>query len=123
MQAIRSIVAVVGGYLIFSLPAVVLFQATGRAPHAPATVPFMVLAAGYGMCFAGLGGWFAARVSRLRPLLHGSLVALLIATGATASLLFSGAAATWSQWEALLLMAPMAVVGVLIRSRSRGASA
>ena len=119
----RSIAAVMGGYLTFSLSAVALFRATGQAPHAPAPPLFMICAACYGMIFAGVGGWLAARLCPGRPVLHGSVLALLIGVGATLAILYSGAAATWSQWEALLLMAPMAAVGALIRSRQSRARA
>ena len=123
MSLIRSLAAVLGGYLLFSLAAVALFRATGQAPHAPAPPLFMIFAAGYGMLSAGIGGCLAARLSRARPVLHGSLLALLIGIRATVSLLYSSDAATWSQWEALLLMAPMAAVGALIRSRQTSARA
>jgi nitrate/nitrite transporter NarK len=114
MTILRSTAGAVGGYLLFALTAVVLFQVSGQRPHAQASLPFMAGTAAYGMIFAAVGGWFAARVAGRRPALHGFLVALLIAVGAAFSLLFSGAGARWSQWEALLLMAPMAVVGALL---------
>jgi hypothetical protein len=125
MTTSRNIAAVAVGYLVFALSAVALFQLSGERPHAPASSLFMAVCAAYGMMFAGLGGWLAAAVSTRRPMLHGSLVAILIAIGAIMSLLFSASQAHWSQWEALILMAPMAVVGASVRvsmaSHSKGA--
>jgi hypothetical protein len=118
MTILRSTAGVVGGYLVFAVTAAVLFQVSGQRPHAQASLPFTVGTAVYGMIFAAVGGWFAAWVAGRRPTLHGVLVGLLIAVGAALSLLFSGAGARWSQWEALLLMAPMAVVGAFLRSKS-----
>lgn len=64
---------------------------------------------------------FAAIAPSRAPLhaLHALLVALLIATGATVSLLTSPAAdASWSQWGALIFMAPCAWVVTRFTSRS-----
>jgi len=109
---LRSLAAVVGGYLIFAFSAFALFALSGRAPHAPQPLWFVVTATLYGIGFAGLGGFFAARVAPARPLLHAATVAVVLALGATVSLLTSpGTSATWSQWTALALMAPSAYVG------------
>jgi hypothetical protein len=119
---LRSLAAVVGGYLIFALSAVALFQLVGRDPHAPQPLWFVIASAMYGIGFAGLGGFVAARVAPARALLHAAAVAIVLALGATVSLLTSpGADATWSQWAALALMAPSAYVGGRIATRTRGA--
>ena len=112
VRILRSIAAVVGGYLVFALSAVALFQLSGRDPHAPQPLWFEVAAVAYGMGFAALGGCFAARIAPTRTLLHAGLVAVVVALGASVSLVASpGAGATWSQWTALALMAPSAYVG------------
>jgi hypothetical protein len=116
---LRSLAAVVGGYLIFALPAFALFALSGRAPYAPQPLWFVVTAT---LWFAGLGGFVAARVSPARPLLHAAGVAFVLALGATVSLLTSpGTSATWSQWTALALMAPSAYVGGRLAARAEGA--
>lgn len=90
MRVIRSLVAVLGGYLIFALSAVALFKLAGRAPHAPQPIWFMAVSVACGMVFAALAG----------------------AVGATVSLILSPReGSTWSQWSALLLMAPSAWLG------------
>jgi uncharacterized membrane protein YfcA len=72
----------------------------------------MVASAPYGMLFAALGGFFAARVAPGRPVGHAIAMALILTLGATASLVMSaGSRATWSQWSALLPMAPSAWLG------------
>lgn len=115
MTVLRSILAVIAGYLIFALSAVLLFHLSGKDPHAPQSVPFMIFAIVYGMCFALLGGVASIRIARMRPVMHAALVAGLIALGATVSLVASpGAGATWSQWGALLLMAPCALLPILL---------
>ncbi len=112
MRVLRSLTAVVGGYLIFALSAVALFQLSGRDPHAPQPLWFEAAAVLYGMAFAALGGFVAARVAPTRALLHAGGVAAILALGASVSLVASpGAGATWSQWAALALMVPSAWLG------------
>jgi len=112
MRALRSVLAVLGGYLIFALSAVALFQLSGRDPHAPQPLWFVIVAVAYGMLFAGLGGILAARLAPTRARLHAASVALVLGLGAAVSLIASaGTGATWSQWSALVLMAPSAYLG------------
>jgi hypothetical protein len=116
----RSAAAVVGGYAIFALSAVALFQLSGRDPHAPQPLWFEIVAVLYGMGFAALGGFFAARIAPNRALLHAGIMAIVLAVGAGISLAASpGAGAKWSQWAALVLMAPSAHLGGQIAMRVR----
>ena len=109
VNIIRSVAAVISGYAIFAASAVLLFQVAGRDPHAPQTLAFECLAVVYGIIFAGLGGLLAAGIAPRRGTLHAAFVTVTIALGAAASLLAKpGAGATWSQWTALVLMAPSA---------------
>lgn len=117
MAIIRSIIAVLIGYVVFAGSAVLLFQISGHRPHAEASLFFEAGTTAYGMFFAAVGGWVTAWIAVRRPIMHGVLLAGVIATGAIVSLLFSNAAATWSQWSALLLMAPAAIGGSYCRSR------
>ena len=121
-RLLRTIAAVVGGYLIFAFSAVALFQLSGRDPHAPQPPWFVAGSVAYGMAFAALGGFVAARVAPTRQLLHAASVAAILALGAGVSLLTSpGAGATWSQWAALALMAPSAYLGGYLATRSQRA--
>jgi hypothetical protein len=122
MRALRAVAAVVGGYLIFALSAVALFHLSGRDPHAPQPSWFVAVTVAYGMAFAALGGGFAARVAHTRALLHAGCVAAILALGAGISLVASpGAGATWSQWAALVLMAPSAYLGGRLATRAHRA--
>jgi hypothetical protein len=70
------------------------------------------------MITAALGGWIAGWIAGRRSVLHAAIVALLIALGAVASLISSpGKHANWSQVSALVLMAPSAMVGGLIKAK------
>jgi hypothetical protein len=120
---LRSITAVIVGYLIFALSAFGFFQISGQPPHQAAPVPIMVGSIAFGMVFALLGGFIAAWLARRRPVAHGVAVAALLAVGAVISLLDTmGKGAVWSQIAALTLMAPSAVLGGWLR-KIRGAGA
>ena len=119
MKALRSIASVIVGYAVFVISAVAFFQLSGREPHAPQPLWFMAASTVYGMAFAGLGGILTAKISPARPRLHAGITALILATGATASLIKSPASdATWSMWGALLLMAPACCAGGFLVRRS-----
>jgi hypothetical protein len=122
MSLARSIAAPILGYIVFAVSAALFFQRLGVNPHAPQSAAFMAAATGFGMTFAFLGGLLATRLAPGRPALHAGIVAVLIAAGATASLLASPALdATWSQWSAVLLMAPTAALAGIRPRRSRTA--
>src|SRR4051812_42263879 len=104
---LRSLGAVVAGYFVFAVSAVLLFQLSGQAPHAAAPLAFEVASVVWGAVFAMVGGWLAAHVARHRPVAHAAGVAAVIALGAVASLLFS-TGARWSQLSAIIVMAPSA---------------
>ena len=114
---LRSIGAVVTGYFVFAASAALLFQLSGQAPHSPAPLTFKVASIIWGVVFALIGGWVAARISVRSPAAHAAAVAALIAIGAVISLFASGAEETWSQIGALVLMAPSAWLGGVLAAR------
>jgi hypothetical protein len=122
-RMLRSVGVVLVGYLPFGISAVLLFKLTGRDPHAPAPVGFMLLSTLYGMAFANLSGYLAARLAGRRPLSHAIAVTGIIALGALLSIVLRPVGgAVWSQLAALILMAPSASLGGLIhRHRLPGA--
>jgi hypothetical protein len=93
MKLLRSVAGIAVGYLIFAVSAVLLFNLTGVA--------------------------LGVRIAGYAPARHGLALAALIAAGATASMLTSpDADATWSQWSAILFMAPSAWAGARGRGRA-----
>ena len=112
---LRGIGAVIVGYLCFAVPAVALFAMTGRDAHAQAPLGFMIGSTLYGMFFAGLGGYVAARLAGRHPFRHAVALTLLIAVGALVSVVTSPPTdAVWSQVAAVCLMAPSATLGGLL---------
>jgi hypothetical protein len=118
VSLLRSVGAVIVGYLLFAIPAYAYFQITGQAPHQDAPPAVMLASAAVGVAAACLGGYTAAALAGRRPSTHGVAVALVIAVGAIASLVSTlGHGAIWSQLSALILMAPSAAIGGAIRAR------
>jgi len=116
----RTFLAVVAGYLIFAVSAVLLFHLTNVDPHSPAALGFKALTMAYGLTFAYLGGFAAGRIAGRADLLCGIAVALVIALGATISMIARpGAGALWTQAAALLLFAPASLAGDWTRRRRR----
>jgi hypothetical protein len=115
---IRSIVAVLLGYIVFAASAFAVFRLSGQAPHAEASVPFMLVTIASGVVFAFIGGYIAGWIAGRRPLAHGVGMAALLALGAAVSLASTlGHGAVWTQVAALTLMAPSAVLGGWFRAR------
>lgn len=114
---LRSVVAVVAGYAVFGASAAVLFPLTGRDPHAPAPMAFVLWTTIYGMVFAAAGGCAAAAIAPHKPRVHAAIVGALIALGAVVSLVAAPSDARWSQLAALFLMAPAAAAGGMLRRR------
>jgi hypothetical protein len=115
----RSIGAVVAGYFVFAVSAVLLFQLSGQAPHAEAPIGFKIASIVWGAVFAMVGGWLAAHVSVRRPATHAAIVAVVIAAGAVASMLADPGSARWSQTAALVVMAPCAWLGGVLAARQK----
>jgi hypothetical protein len=106
----RSVFAVIAGYLVFGLSAVLLFQVAGVNPHAGTSLGFGLFSLFWGVAFAIGAGFFAARLAPCRPLCHAGVVATLVAVAAMASLV-GASGAKWSQIAALFLTTPAVVLG------------
>lgn len=116
----RAFLAVVAGYLIFAVSAVLLFRLANVDPHSPAALGFKVLTAVYGLAFAYAGGFVAGRIAGRADLVCGIALAIVIALGATISMIARpGAGALWTQTAALFLFAPFSLAGDWTRRRRR----
>jgi len=114
----RIFLAVVAGYLIFAVLAVLLFHLTNVDPHSPAAPGFKGVVVAYGLVSAFLSGFAAGRIGRRTDLACGMALALLIALGATISMIARpGAGALWTQTAALMLFAPVSLAGDWVRRR------
>ncbi len=116
---LRSVVGVVVGYLVFAVSALAMFRLSGRDPHEVQDTAFAVLSIVGGSAFSFAGGYLAGVIAGRKARLHGGAVGAIVALGATASILAQpGAGSKWSQVAAVALMAPAALAGGVVRSRS-----
>jgi hypothetical protein len=113
---LRSILAVVAGYLVFAVSAVALFALSGVDPHHTAALGFMIGATLYGMLFAFLGGYLTAALAPQQGRAHASMLAMVIAVGAVGSMVATRTLG-WSQLATLFLMVPAATRGGWLRER------
>jgi len=118
MNIIKSIVAVVVGYLVFAISALAFIKLSGQPPHGEVPIPFIVAITVFGIVAAMAGGYVAAWLAGRRPLAHALAVATIIALGATVSLIATlGKGAIWSQVAALVLIVPSTILGGWLRAR------
>jgi hypothetical protein len=113
---VRSIIAVVVGYLVFAVSAVALFGLSGVDPHHTAALGFMLGSTLYGIFFAFVGGYLAATIAPRQPRAHAAMLAMVISIGAVGSMVATRTLG-WSQLAALFLMAPAATRGGWLRER------
>jgi hypothetical protein len=115
---LRSILAILAGYLVFGISAALLFNVSGQDPRLTPGIGFIVFSSVYGAAFALLAGYFAAAFAGRRPLLHASILAGLLGAIALASLISKlGNASPWSEIAVLVLMVPAAMAGGFLRQQ------
>ena len=115
---IRSVLAVLLGYVVFVLSASALFAVSGRDPHSQASAAFTVFAIAYGACFGVVAGLVAAWIARRAYFTHAFIVGCIIALGAAISMIARpGEGAIWTQMAAMVLFAPLTLLGAYLRSR------
>ena len=113
----RTLLSVLAGYVIFVASAVLLFKLIGE-PHAQPSTGFMVGSTLYGMIFAALSGYVATVLARgVSPVPAIALCLLIAVLGGIALIARPDSAARWSQIATVLFMAPMALLGGLVRLR------
>ena len=113
----RALLSIFAGYAIFVVSAVLLFKVTGEQPDAQASTGFMVGSTLYGMFFAALGGYAATVLARGVSPVPAIALCLLIAVLGGIALIMRPDGTRWSQIATVLVMAPMALLGGLVRLR------
>jgi O-antigen/teichoic acid export membrane protein len=118
LQAVRSVLSVLAGYLLFAVSAFLIFKLFKQPPHQAAPLGFMVITTALGMFFALLGGYVSGLLAGRNPLGHAIGVAVILALGASVSLMSTlGKGAIWTQIAAIVFMAPSAIAGGWMRFR------
>ncbi|WOK09395.1 hypothetical protein RT717_12170 [Imperialibacter roseus] len=112
MKVFRNILAVVIGYLVFAVSAVLLFQLSGIDPHNDPSVGVMALTIAYGIVFSFLGGLLAQPISGSGKLTVNYFLAGLMA-GFAAFSMFKSEGNHFTQLAAIFLFAPASALGGL----------
>jgi hypothetical protein len=121
-NAVRTVVAVVVGDLIFAAGSVLLFYLAKVDPHGPAAPNFIFLSVAAGVALALAGGFVAGVIGNRTDLICGMLLAVILAIGAIVSMVERpGLGALWSQTGALI-SAPAALVGDRLRMKKQAGS-
>jgi nitrate/nitrite transporter NarK len=115
---IRNILAVIVGYLIFVVSAVLLFQLTGQKPHGETSTAFMIFVVLYGAVFATVGGFIAQIIAKSKTLIINYILALMMA-GFAAFSLFKTDGNHYTQIAAIFLFAPLSVLGGYLYLRKK----
>jgi hypothetical protein len=111
MKTLRQVLGWLVGYGISLASSLAWFAAMHRPPYLAQSNWFMAATAVYGVLFAILGGYIAARIASYPA---GFAVGVTIAVLSIISLLVD-AGMHWSQYVALVLMSPAAVLGAKLR--------
>lgn len=111
----RTISGIIIGYLVFAVPAFLLFRATHQDPHAPTVMGFEVLAITYGVFFAFLAGFWGTALAGRSDMLVAIVIAVIMAALAIVSMVAKGI--SWSPMSALICMVPAELVGGYVQAR------
>ncbi len=110
MKILNNVVAVISGYAVFAISAVLLFQIAGIDPHEDPSTGILILTVSFGMVFSFIGGLLAQLISRSGTLTINFALAGIMA-GFAAFSLFKTTGNHYSQIAAIFLFAPASIAG------------
>jgi len=117
MKFFRNISAVICGYLIFAVSALMLFKFGGIDPHAESGVGVKASVVVFGIVFSFVGGYAAKLIAAVRSL-SVNLILSLIMAGFAAFSAFKSEGEHYTQIAAIFVFAPASLLGGYIRRRS-----
>ena len=113
---LRSVVAVVSGYLAFLVLTYSLWMVFGQDLETPPTEGFLVLSLAFETPFAVAAGYLTAWIARRRGAAHAAVLAGAMALHGAAGLVASSQAyPVWVDLVTLFILAPCCYVGGRIR--------
>lgn len=107
---LRKIAAILAGYAIFVIAAVILFQVSGVDPHSDPSTLFLIGVLACGIASSLIGGFVAQLIVKEGRLTVNFILALIIAGFATFSY-FKTTGNHYSQIAAIFLFAPVSILG------------
>lgn len=118
MNILRNTLAVISGYAVFAISAVLLFQLSGINPHQDPSAGTLTMTIACGMAFSFLGGGLTQLLSKPGTLTVNFILAGIMA-GFAAFSLFKTSGNHYSQIAAIFLFAPASIAGGLACLRKR----
>lgn len=119
---VQKILGVIVGYAIFATTSLVLFKLSGQNPHADPTVSFVIVTIIYGGIFSFIAGFIAQLIARTKNLNVNYILAFILAfilAGFAAFSFFKSSGNHWTQLTAILVFAPVSILGGLFFLRRR----
>jgi len=113
---LRQILGIITGYAIFVVSSLALFKISGVDPHSDASIAFMVLTVIYGVTFSFISGLITQLIAKIKTLKLNYILALIIAGFAAFSLIKSEGS-HWTQLFAIIIFAPVSILGGLIYTK------
>jgi hypothetical protein len=113
---IRNILSVIAGYLIFAVSSVLLFTLKSHKPHGDASTTFKIATIIYGVFFSVIAGFVVQLIAKQKTLTLNYILALVIFLFAAISLI-TATGTHWTQLSAMLIFAPVSVLGGYIKNR------
>lgn len=113
---LRKTIAVIVGYLIFAVSAVLLFQLSGHDPHGEPSSGFAIIVILYGVIFAFAGGFVTKLITNAEGLRSNYILSVIMA-GFAAFSLFATTGNHYTQIAAIFLFAPVSTIGGYARTR------
>ncbi|MBZ5509000.1 MAG: hypothetical protein LAO78_26365 [Acidobacteriia bacterium] len=118
--AVKTILGVVLGDVIFAGGSVLMFYLAKVDPHGPAPLNFIVISVVAGIVLAFAGGFAGSALGARSDMICGMLLTVIIAVAAIVSMAGRpGQGALWSQTGALI-SAPAALIGDWLRMKKQG---
>ena len=110
MSIARNIIAVILGYVIFAVSAVLLFQLSKIDPHANPSTGVIIVTLVFGFVFSFIGGLLTQLISKPHSLTINYVLAAIM-TGFAAFSWFKSPGNHFSQIAAIFLFAPASILG------------
>ncbi|QPH40988.1 hypothetical protein [Pedobacter endophyticus] len=110
---IRKILSIIAGYSVFVISSLLLFELSGQKPHEDAINLFIIFAAIYGAFFSIVAGYITRLIAKSETLNINYILAVIIAGFALFSLVGSDGR-HWTQILAIVIFAPISIVGGML---------
>jgi len=112
----RGFIAIVIGYLVFGISNYVFLMMQGIHPADAPAFRLIVITILFGCLTAIVSGILTAVIAGKNYIRYGYILALLIAVIAAISMIMQ-TGNHWTQWLAILLLAPLALTGTVLYSK------